>query len=126
MDNYTTLSQHPSARLLAIDVTPPNSSHEPRRSENVDVFLETDRLILRRFTEDDVDNLSALDSDPAVMRYITGGSSTPREEIAGDRIPAYLAYYERFAGYGFWAAIEKSTGDFLRWFHLRPYKDDAP
>jgi RimJ/RimL family protein N-acetyltransferase len=92
----------------------------------VHVFLETDRLILRRFTEDDVDNLYALDSDPAVVRYISGGPATPREEIEHDYIPAYLAYYERFAGYGFWAAIEKSTGDFLGWFHFRPYKDDAP
>jgi RimJ/RimL family protein N-acetyltransferase len=92
----------------------------------VHVFLETDRLIFRRFTEDDVDNLYALDSDPAVMRYITGGPSTPRAEIARDIIPAYLAYYERFVGYGFWAAIERSTGDFLGWFHFRPYRDDAP
>jgi RimJ/RimL family protein N-acetyltransferase len=90
------------------------------------VFLETDRLILRRFTEDDVDNLYALDSDPAVMRYITGGPSTPRDEIERDYIPAYLAYYERYEGYGFWAAIEKATSGFLGWFHFRPYKDDAP
>ena len=31
------------------------------------VFLETERLILRRFTENDVDNLVDLDSDPAVV-----------------------------------------------------------
>ena len=36
------------------------------------VFLETERLVLRRFTEADVDNLVELDSDPEVMRYITG------------------------------------------------------
>lgn len=90
------------------------------------VFLETDRLILRRFTEDDVDNLVDLDSDPAVMRHITGGTATPREAIVGDYLPAYLAYYERYPGYGFWAAIEKATGDFLGWFHLRPDREDAP
>jgi RimJ/RimL family protein N-acetyltransferase len=98
----------------------------PERTTSVHVFLETDRLILRRFTKDDVDNLVALDGDPEVMRYVTGGPPTSREQIERDHIPAYLAYYERFQGYGFWAAIEKSTGDFLGWFHLRPYKDDAP
>ena len=84
------------------------------------VFLETERLLLRRFTEADVDNLVALDGDPDVMRFVTGGRGTPREEIERDYLPAYLRYYERFAGYGFWAAVEKSTGEFLGWFHFRP------
>jgi RimJ/RimL family protein N-acetyltransferase len=86
----------------------------------MEVFLETDRLLLRRFTADDVDNLVELDSDPDVMHFITGGRPTPREEIRDDVLPAFLDYYQRFAGYGFWAAIEKSTGEFLGWFHLRP------
>jgi RimJ/RimL family protein N-acetyltransferase len=84
------------------------------------VFLETDRLLLRRFTEADVDNLVELDSDPEVMRFINGGRPTSREEVRNDILPAFLAYYQRFAGYGFWAAVEKSTGEFLGWFHFRP------
>jgi RimJ/RimL family protein N-acetyltransferase len=86
----------------------------------VEVFLETDRLILRRFTPDDVDLLHELDSDPEIMFYITGGLLTPREEIQNDVLPAFLSYYQRFAGYGFWAVIEKQTGAFLGWFHFRP------
>ena len=86
----------------------------------VRVFLETERLVLRQFTLADVDNLVGLDSDPGVMRFVTGGRATPRDEIVTDFLPAFLSYYERFAGYGFWAAIEKSTGDFLGWFHFRP------
>ena len=84
------------------------------------VFLRTDRMMLRRFTAADVDLLVELDSGPEVMRYITGGRLTPREEIERDFLPAFLGYYERFAGYGFWAAIEVTTGDFLGWFHCRP------
>ena len=41
-------------------------------------------------------------------------------------MPAFLAYYERFAGYGFWAAIEKSSGRFVGWFHFRPAKAARP
>ena len=89
----------------------------------VHVFLETERLVLRRFTEDDVDNLVELDGDPEVMRFITGGRTTPREEIRDDFLPAFLGYYERYPGYGFWAAVEKSTGEFLGWFHFRPPPD---
>ena len=87
------------------------------------IFLETERLWLRQFTEDDVDNLVDLDSDPDVMRYINGGRPTPRDEIRNDYLPAFFRYYERFEGYGFWAAMEKTTGEFLGWFHFRPAKD---
>ena len=90
------------------------------------IFLETERLLMRRFTEDDVAELVELDSDPDVMRFITGGRATPRREIENDVLPAFLGYYERFAGYGFWAAIEKSTGQFLGWFHLRPPEAAQP
>ena len=84
------------------------------------VYLETERLILRRLTLDDVDLITALDADPEVMRFITGGRPTPRDEI----LPWWLAYYQRGDRYGFWAAIEKSTGAFLGWFHLRPNPED--
>jgi RimJ/RimL family protein N-acetyltransferase len=84
------------------------------------IFLETERLKLRRFTEDDVENLVELDSDPEVMRFINGGRPTAREEIENEVLPAFLDYYERFAGYGFWAAVEKSTSRFVGWFHFRP------
>jgi len=93
------------------------------------IHLETERLILRRFTTDDVDNLVELDGDPDVMLYINGGRVTPREEIETDYLPAFLAYYERGSAYGFWAVVEKSTGDFLGWFHFRPGEgrpDDEP
>src|SRR5207244_3243230 len=84
------------------------------------IFLETERLLLRQFTEDDVDNLVELDSDPDVMRFVNGGRPTPRDEIENEVLPSFLDYYERFAGYGFWAAVEKSTGRFVGWFHFRP------
>jgi len=93
------------------------------------VYLQTERLTLRRFTRDDLDAVVALDADPAVMRYITGGAATPREELRDDYLPAWLAYYERGDRWGFWAAIERATGEFLGWFHLRPNlgdPDDEP
>lgn len=56
-----------------------------RDNQVVDVYVETERLVLRQFTEDDVDMLVELDSDPEVMHFITGGRPTPREgDRAGD------------------------------------------
>jgi RimJ/RimL family protein N-acetyltransferase len=90
------------------------------------VFLETDRLVLRRFTSADADNLVNLDADPDVMRFVTGGVPTSRAEIQNEVLPAFLAYYQRYEGYGFWAAIERATGEFLGWFHFRPRQDSPP
>lgn len=87
-------------------------------------FMETERMKLRQFTLDDASLLVELDSDPRVMRYITGGAPTSRAEIEREFLPAFLGYYRDFPGYGFWAAIEKSTGAFLGWFHFRPAPDD--
>jgi RimJ/RimL family protein N-acetyltransferase len=84
------------------------------------VFLETDRLTLRRFTEADEDNLVELNSDPEVMRFLNGGRPAPRDQVRTRIIPVFLGYYERFEGFGFWAAVETATGQFLGWFHFRP------
>jgi RimJ/RimL family protein N-acetyltransferase len=36
-----------------------------------------------------------------------------------------LACNERYPGFGFWAAIEKPSGEFLGWFCLRPHAEPA-
>ena len=90
------------------------------------VYLETERLILRRFTPDDLDDLIALDADPAVMRYISGGAEMPPDEQPANVLPYWLAYYERGDAWGFWAAIERSSGAFIGWFHLRPMPREDP
>ena len=90
------------------------------------IFLKSDRLVLRRFTESDVDNLHDLDGDPEVMRFINGGKPTPRDVIRNETLPRFLHSYERFEGLGVWAAIERSTGEFLGWFEFYPWKDAGP
>src|SRR6266567_1608827 len=90
------------------------------------VFLETERLALRRFTEADVDHLYDLDSDPEVTRFITGGRLTPRVVIQNDILPAFLRSYEGFAGLGVWAAIEKESREFLGWFSFRSKNAASP
>jgi RimJ/RimL family protein N-acetyltransferase len=90
------------------------------------VFLETQRLALRRFTVADADDLVSLGADPDVMRFVTGGLPTSRSEIESEVLPAFFGYYHRYDGFGFWAAVEKATGEFLGWFHFRPRRDAAP
>ncbi|MEP7021560.1 MAG: GNAT family N-acetyltransferase [Pseudonocardiales bacterium] len=90
----------------------------------MDIVLETDRLVLRRFTAADLDHLVELDSDPDVMRLLTGGVPTPREKIENELLPRILDEYTRPPGWGRWAAVEKSSGAFVGWFSLDPPKDD--
>lgn len=84
------------------------------------LLLNTDRLLLRQFTSDDVDVLVELDSDPDVMHFLTGGQPTPRSEIVDDVLPHWLDYYQRSDHLGFWAAEERTTNAFVGWFHFRP------
>ncbi len=90
------------------------------------VLLETERLVLRRFTEADADDLADLDGDPEVMRFITGGRPTPRDEIRDETLPRFIRAYERFEGFGVWAAIEKATGGFIGWFEFYPPEGCGP
>ncbi|MEO9139588.1 MAG: GNAT family N-acetyltransferase [Jatrophihabitans sp.] len=90
------------------------------------VHLMTDRLLLRRFTDADVDALTDLDGDPEVMHFVTGGRPTTRSEIVDDVLPAFLGYYARSAHFGFWAALVRPTATFIGWFHLRSAERDDP
>ncbi|MFD9684746.1 GNAT family N-acetyltransferase [Kitasatospora sp. NPDC059088] len=84
-------------------------------------YLESERLILRPFAAADADLLIELDSDPAVMRYLNGGTPTPPEEVRDLAIPSILAGYERWNhDLGLFAAHEKDSGAFVGWFCLRP------
>ncbi len=87
------------------------------------VLLKTERLVLRGFTQDDLEHLYDLNGDPAVMWFLTGGEPTSREEIRDRVIPFFLSFYEQFEGLGYWAAQTRGAGDFLGWFHFRPAGD---
>jgi RimJ/RimL family protein N-acetyltransferase len=85
------------------------------------IILTTRRLAIRQFTEDDVDNLFNLNSDPVVMRYI--GRPAPREVLRDQIIPFHLGVYKRLNRLGTWAAESVGNGEFLGWFHFRPGAD---
>ena len=47
-------------------------------------------------------------------------------ESAASRIERWLAYHRRSDIFGYWAAIEKQSGQFLGWFHFRPRPQGPP
>ena len=73
--------------------------------------LETERMTLRPITMDDVDLLVMLDSDPEVMRYISGGKPTTHAQA--ERI------VQRSLGHR-WLGFERGSGELIGWFGIRP------
>jgi GrpB-like predicted nucleotidyltransferase (UPF0157 family)/GNAT superfamily N-acetyltransferase len=68
--------------------------------------LETERLILREFTIDDLEAFALLMSDPEVMRFSITGPMTDREQVRNYLQKRILDHYAKY-GYGVYAAIQK-------------------
>ena len=86
--------------------------------------LPTERLVLREFTRDDVDDLVALDGDPRVMRYIGDGSIGTRA-LCETGIERTLSRYAEGTGLGLWHASRRDDGTFVGWVSLKPCGDST-
>lgn len=80
-------------------------------------YIETERLILRELRITDLDHMFELDSDPEVHKYLGNNPVKTKDESRKILESVINQYKER--GIGRWAAIEKSTGDFIGWSGIR-------
>lgn len=74
--------------------------------------LETERLILRGWREDDLDPLAAMMADAEVARFLTG-DQRPLDRANTWRHLALLVGHWALRGYGLFAVEEKETGAFV-------------
>jgi ribosomal-protein-alanine N-acetyltransferase len=81
-------------------------------------MLETERLIIRKFTLDDLNKLIELRSDDEVIKYL-GGRALQNPEAIAKRMRFYLDCYEKF-GFGMCAMIWKDTGEMFGWSGIQP------
>lgn len=72
------------------------------------VTLETERLVMRQFRDDDLDAFHSMTSDPDVMRHIGDGHTFDREE-AWKSLAQMLGHWQ-LRGYGLFALEERDTG----------------
>jgi RimJ/RimL family protein N-acetyltransferase len=72
------------------------------------ITLETERLILRMWREEDFEAYAPIFADPDVMRYVFPGRPLTRLEAWGYFV--YLVGHWHLRGYGHWALEEKSSG----------------
>ncbi len=85
-----------------------------------DFILETPRLRLREFREEDAEALFALNADPEVMRYT--GDLPFSEPAAARHFLRDYGEYER-EGFGRWAVISREDGAFMGFCGLRRSRD---
>ncbi len=81
--------------------------------------VETDRLVLRCLTMDDVDALAEIYADADVRRYFPEGPLNA-EETSEEVAWVIDVYYGRF-GFGLWATILKETGALIGRCGLIPW-----
>lgn len=75
------------------------------------MHIETERLILRKFTMDDLDAYMTLVSNPDVMKFSLSGPIQENIKVK-ERLQRILDQYSQ-CGYGLFAVIKKATGEFV-------------
>jgi len=80
-------------------------------------LIETDRLRLRLFQPQDLDELASMFSDERVMRYVADGKPTGRD-VAQKALTSVIDHWRRH-GFGRWAAEDKETRQFVGFGGLR-------
>lgn len=81
-------------------------------------MLETERLVHRKFTSEDLPRLIEMRSDPAVNIYL-GGTRMQNTEAITKRIQFYIDCYDKY-GFGMSALVWKPTGEIIGWSGLQP------
>jgi RimJ/RimL family protein N-acetyltransferase len=85
--------------------------------------IETERLQLRMFKPDDLDDLCHIFGDPDVVRFLGSGQPAKREETE-TALMSIIKHWEAF-GFGRWAAICKQTRKLIGYCGLRNFQGTA-
>ncbi|MBK7705807.1 MAG: GNAT family N-acetyltransferase [Acidobacteria bacterium] len=85
-------------------------------------MIETERLVLRKYTMDDLPFLTVQRRIPEVARFI-GGLELQTPEFIEKRVRFTIGNYEK--GLGMCAMIWKETGENIGWSGLQPLEDSG-
>lgn len=80
-------------------------------------ILETDRLLLRVFRPDDIEDFAPIEADPEVMRFYSSG---PRPREWAERGVRHFIRTHEQHGFSLWAAVHKAEGRFIGYCGLVP------
>ena len=85
-------------------------------------ILETQRLILRHLTFDDLNELHALYQDPEIRRYFPEGVLSYEE--TKEELEWFVNGHPEHPELGLWATVHKETGKFIGRCGLLPWEID--
>ncbi len=91
---------------------PPAGLESPAAAAAGGPVLSTERLRLRQFRADDLDDYAALCADPEVMRHLSAGGETLSREDAWRQMAMFSGHWQ-LRGYGMWVAEERLSGRFV-------------
>lgn len=89
---------------------------------NQTTYIETERLILRKWTESDYELFAAMNGNKNVMRYFPSCLTQEESDAFVARIKSEFEEY----GYGLFAAELKASGDFIGYTGFHRFCFDAP
>jgi RimJ/RimL family protein N-acetyltransferase len=89
--------------------------------KKVNVYSETERLLLREILPSDVDSMFELDSDPEVHKYLGNNPVTSKQQII--EVINFIRSQYVDNGIGRWAIINKETKEFMGWTGLKLVRD---
>lgn len=84
-------------------------------------MLETERLIMKKMTPEDLPWLIEMRTPEAVNRYL-GGPAMQNAEALAKRLPFYLECHEKL-GFGFCTMTLKETGEMIGTSGLQPLEE---
>ena len=85
------------------------------------MIIETERLLLRPFTKEDLPELVRMRTDEEVARYL-GTPETRTPEFVARRLDFYMRCREQH-GFGMSPAVAKADGTFVGWGGLQPLEE---
>ncbi|HSK74640.1 MAG TPA: GNAT family N-acetyltransferase [Pyrinomonadaceae bacterium] len=74
-------------------------------------ITETERLIFRKLTPDDAEDLHRIYSNPETMKFM--GDSSESVEIVRNSIQKHIEKYYNQLGFGLWATVLKENNRFI-------------
>lgn len=87
------------------------------------MVIETRRLLLRGWRDEDLEPYARMCADPEVMRFIGAGSTLSRDQ-AGEQVSRFVRDWEE-RGFGLWALEERGSGAFAGFAGLA-FQEDWP
>jgi len=80
----------------------------------------SERLKFRLMDSEDAQALWEIDQDPAVMKFLNGGTPTSIEQVNSVFIPRMNKYRNSELGWGIWQVSDKVSDEYLGWVLIRP------